>query len=212
LNHKNPENIIFDLGGVIINLDVNSTFQKFSEIFGIDLKTESISDLDNFGFFQEYELGRIGDEEFRSNIRQMAEVSVSDSQIDEAWNAMLLDIPTDRIGWIYEATRKYNCVILSNTNAIHVKHFEQFFSDVTPYGHPKSVFQNLFYSHELGERKPNKAAFSYVLDATGFDPEKTVLFDDLTDNLASANELGILTEYVERNNLKRDQLLNLDGR
>ena len=212
MNHKNPENIIFDLGGVIINLDVNSTFQKFSEIFGIDLKTESISDLDNFGFFQEYELGRIGDEEFRSNIRQMAEVSVSDSQIDEAWNAMLLDIPTDRIGWIYEATRKYNCVILSNTNAIHVKHFEQFFSDVTPYGHPKSVFQNLFYSHELGERKPNKAAFSYVLDATGFDPEKTVLFDDLTDNLASANELGILTEYVERNNLKRDQLLNLDGR
>jgi len=206
------ENIIFDLGGVIINLDVNSTFQKLSEIFDIDLKTESISDLDNFGFFQEYELGRIGDEEFRSNIRQMAEVSVSDSQIDEAWNAMLLDIPTDRIGWIYEATRKYNCVILSNTNAIHVKHFEQFFSDVTPYGHPKSVFQNLFYSHELGERKPNKAAFSYVLDATGFDPEKTVLFDDLTDNLASANELGILTEYVERNNLKRDQLLNLDGR
>ena len=212
MSHKKVENIIFDLGGVIINLDVSRAFQKFSEIFSKELKTDIFTDKENYPFFKDYELGRIGDEEFRSCIKELAEKPVTDSLVDEAWNAMLLDIPAERIGWIYEATKSYNCVVLSNTNAIHVSYFEQFFSDVTPYGHPGTVFQKLYYSHQIGERKPNKAAFEIVLDDAGFDPEETVLFDDLKDNLAAANELGIITEYVERNNLKRDQLLKLDGR
>ena len=212
MSHKKVENIIFDLGGVIINLNIDNAFQKFSEIFNKKLNTEIFTDRENYKFFRDYELGSIGDEEFRSFLRELADFPVSDELIDEAWNAMLLDIPTDRIGWIYEATRKYNCVILSNTNAIHVKYFEQFFGEVTPYGHPGKVFQKLYYSHEIGARKPNEAAFEFVLNDSGFDPNRTVLFDDLKDNLASAGELGILTEYVERNNLRQDQLLDLDGR
>ena len=210
MNLEKVENIIFDLGGVIINLDVDSTFKKFSQLFDKELTTEMMSDKDQFGFFRDYELGRIGDEEFRSCIRNLADFHVDDDQIDEAWNAMLQDIPKDRISWIYQATRKYNCVILSNTNAIHANYFEKFFEAVTPYGFPGDVFRNLYYSHIIGARKPQKAAFEHVLNDSGFDPEKTVLFDDLKDNLASAKELGIMTEYVERNNLRRDQLL--DGR
>ena len=210
MKHEQVENIIFDLGGVIINLNIDQTFRKFSQLFNTEITTEAMSDREKYGFFHDYEVGKIGDEEFRSSIRKLTDTHVEDDAIDAAWNAMLQDIPEDRISWIYEATRNYNCVVLSNTNAIHVKYFEQFFNSVTPYGFPGDVFQKLYYSHEIGKRKPNKAAFEHVLQDSGFNPEQTVLFDDLRDNLAAASELGIRTEYVERNKLRRDQLL--DGR
>ncbi|MCG8308264.1 MAG: HAD family phosphatase [Cytophagales bacterium] len=208
MNHKEIENIIFDLGGVIINLNIENTFRKFSELFKKDISVDIFSDHRKYGFFRAYEVGRISDEEFRGHIRELAGFPVEDRQIDDAWIAMLMEIPEDRISWIYEATRRYNCVVLSNTNSIHVKYFEAFFNKVTPYGYPKDVWQKLYYSHEIGERKPDAAAFEYVLNDSGFDPSKTVLFDDLKDNLESANKLGIRTEYVVRNQLRKEQLLD----
>ena len=208
LNNEEIENIIFDLGGVIINLHIEATFQKFAELFKSDFSTEAFTDHIRHHFFKDYEVGKISSDEFRDRIREVAGSSISYEKIDEAWNAMLLDIPEDRIKWIYEATQNYNCVVLSNTNSIHINHFEYVFEQSTPYGHPASFFQKLFYSHEIGHRKPNAAAFQHVLDEMGFDPSKTVLFDDLKENLEAAKQLGIQTVYVERNKLRREQLLN----
>ena len=208
MNHNKKENIIFDLGGVIINLNIDNTFHKFSRIFKKDIKAEILSDHEKYHFFRDYEVGKISDHEFRGFIKDLADFPINDQLIDDAWNAMLMEIPSDRISWIYEATKKYNCVVLSNTNSIHVTYFEDFFNKATPYGYPKDIFQKLYYSHEIGERKPNQAAFEYVLKDSGFDPEKTVLFDDLKENLAAASELGIQTVYVEKNKLREDQLLD----
>lgn len=211
MSHNNIENIIFDLGGVIINLDFEKTFLNFSRVFNKKIDSEILADHDKFGFFREYEVGNIEDDEFRGEIKKLSDEPIEDKLIDDAWIAMLQDIPANRIKWIYEATQKYNCVVLSNTNHIHVNHFEAYFNQVTPYGYPGDVFQQLFYSHEIGERKPNAAAFQRVLDDTGFDPEKTVLFDDLKENLVAASQLGIKKEYVERNNLREEQLLNINN-
>jgi putative hydrolase of the HAD superfamily len=210
LNNKEIENIIFDLGGVIINLDIDATFQKFSEIFKTEIKTEIFTDHQKYHFFKEYEVGKISSDTFRDHIRRIAGFLLEDEKIDEAWNAMLQDIPPDRISWIHEATKKYNCVVLSNTNEIHIEHFDKIFNKTTPHGFPKDLFQNIFYSFEIGERKPDARSFEVVLEESGFDPLKTVLFDDLQENLESAKQLGIHTVYVERNNLRREQLL--DGR
>jgi epoxide hydrolase-like predicted phosphatase len=210
LNSNEIENIIFDLGGVIINLHIDATFQKFSEIFKREINTEIFEDHDKYAFFKEYEVGKITSGTFRNHIRELAGLYIEDAQIDDAWNAMLRDIPADRIGWIYEATQNYNCVVLSNTNEIHIRHFANIFNRTTLYGFPQDIFQKVFCSHEIGERKPDARAFEIVLEATGFDPAKTVLFDDLKDNLKSAKQLGIRTVHVERNNLRREQLP--DGR
>ncbi len=206
MNHKNIENIIFDLGGVIINLDINQTFIKLSQIFRKEINANIFSDHEKYSFFRDYEVGKINDEEFRSSIKNLADFPIENALIDEAWCAMLQNIPTDRISWIYEATQKYNCVVLSNTNHIHINYFEEYFNRITPYGYPQDMFQKLFYSHEIGERKPDVASFERVLDDTGFDPAKTVLLDDLKENLESAGRLGIKMEYVERNKLRREQL------
>lgn len=210
MNQSKTENIIFDLGGVIINLNIDNTFLKFSQIFKKDIKPEIFSDHEKYAFFRDFEVGKITDVEFRGFIKDLADFPIEDQLIDEAWNAMLMDIPSDRIKWIFEATRKYNCVVLSNTNSIHVKYFEEFFNKTTPYSHPKDIFQKLYYSHEIGERKPNYPAFEYVLNDAGFDPKKTVLFDDLKENLGAAAKLGIQSEYVERNKLRKDQLFDGD--
>ena len=208
MNNKEFDNIIFDLGGVIINLDINATFRNFSTLFDKEIKTEIFLDHEKYQFFKDYEVGKIDAPSFRNSIRELTDKILEDSQIDDAWNAMLKDIPSDRISWISEATKKYNCVVLSNTNSIHVKHFDHIFNTSTPYGYPKDLFQELFYSFEISQRKPDAEAFEHVLNKTGFDPSRTVLFDDLEDNLETAKRLGIQTVYVERNQLRRDQLLN----
>ena len=208
MNHSEIENIIFDLGGVIINLDIDRTFKKFSEIFDKEITTEMFHDHARHAFFRDYELGKMEDDEFRSHIRRLADTSIDDHTIDQAWLAMLMDIPADRAAWIKEATENYNCVVLSNTNHIHVNYFEEFFKEQTSYGYPADIFQKMYYSFEIGERKPDLSSFEYVLNDTGFDPAKTVLFDDLKDNLAAAQKLGMQTVYVERNKLRKEQLPN----
>lgn len=208
MNFTDIDNIIFDLGGVIINLDIDQTFKKFSEIFQKDVHIEIFNDHHNFGFFRDYEVGNIDSDEFRVKIKDLAGVHLEDRAIDDAWNAMLLDIPGDRINWIYETAKAYNCVVLSNTNHIHVNHFEKVFQDHTGLEHPRNVFQKLYYSFEINQRKPNPESFRHVLDDTGFNPSRTVLFDDLQDNLDAARQLGIQTVYVEKNKLRKEQLPN----
>ena len=211
MKQHNAQNIIFDLGGVIINLNIQKTFEKFSQLFKTEIDQAIFADHDTYAFFREYEVGAIDDATFRNHIKSLSSHPISDEQLDEAWNAMLLDIPKDRIEWIYQASQQYNCVILSNTNSIHVRHFEEFFNETTPYGYPGDVFQQVFYSHEIGERKPDREAFEHVLEKTSFIAEETVLFDDLPENLQAASTLGIKTELVERNKLRKEQLLNGRG-
>lgn len=208
MKHKEIENIIFDLGGVIINLDIDETFRKFSKLFQKEVSIDIFSKKDKYQFFWDYEVGKINDDQFRENLKQLAGIEVEDRLLDEAWIAMLQDIPPERIEWIYEATQNYNCVVLSNTNHIHVKYFEEYFNSISPYGYPKNFFQKLYYSFEIGERKPDPESFEIVLSDSGFDPAKTILLDDLKENLDSANRLGIQTVYVERNHLRKEQLPN----
>lgn len=208
MNKNDIDNIIFDLGGVIINLDIEATFRKFSKLFQREIKTEVFIDHDKYRFFRDYEVGKIDDSTFREHIRTLADHHIEDDDIDNAWNAMLKNIPNDRISWIHEVTKNYNCVVLSNTNSIHIKHFDHIFNSTTSFGYPKDLFQKLFYSFEIGERKPDSAAFEVVLEKTGFDPARTVVFDDLKENLETAKRLGMRTVYVERNLLRRDQLIN----
>jgi glucose-1-phosphatase len=208
LNPQEIENIIFDLGGVVINLDIDATFRKFTSLFNKEVTSEIFTKHHSNQVFRDFEIGKIDDATFRDYIRELAGFHISDDLIDDAWNAMLQDIPGERMEWIYEATRNYNCVVLSNTNSIHIHHFEQKFEQTSNYGLPGDLFHDLFYSFDIGKRKPDADAFEYVLEKTGFDPTKTVLFDDLKENLDTAKSLGLRTVYVERNDLRRAQLPN----
>lgn len=208
MRNQKIENIIFDLGGVIINLDMDHAFDKFSQLFGHDVRSHMMDDYHNHQFFQQYEVGAISDEEFRLSLRNLAHSDLDDDHIDQAWNSMLGELPGERIEWIRDLTNDYNVVILSNTNSIHIKRFNEIFSQSSSYNLPKDLFHKTYYSHEINDRKPNTSCFQYVLDDFGMTPENTIFYDDNLDNINTANDLGIKTVLVERNSLRRDQLPN----
>ncbi len=208
MNNQKLENIIFDLGGVIINLDMDLAFDKFSQLFGRDVRSHMMDDYHNHKFFQQYEVGAIGDAEFRKSLRELAHSDLDDAHLDQAWNSMLGNVPSERIDWIRELADDYNVFILSNTNSIHISRFNEIFSQSSPYNLPQDLFHKTYYSHEIKDRKPNLSCFQYVLDDFGMAPEKTIFYDDNLDNINSARDLGINTVLVERNLLRRDQLPN----
>lgn len=208
MNNQKIENIIFDLGGVIINLDMDHAFDKFSQLFGRDVRSHMMDDYKNHDFFQQYEVGAISDSAFRKSLRALAHTDLDDTHLDQAWNSMLGDLPSERIDWISELAKDYNVVILSNTNSIHIRRFNEIFNQSTSYNLPSDLFHKTYYSHEIKDRKPNISCFQHVLNDGGMVPEKTIFYDDNLDNINAANDLGIKTVLVEKNLLRRDQLPN----
>ena len=208
MNSNNIENIIFDLGGVIINLDMDHTFDMFSQLFGRDVRSSMMDDFNNHLFFQNFETGKINADEFRNGLRQLTLSDVEDEPLDHAWNAMLGTIPAERIEWIKELRQKYNVVLLSNTNSIHIEKFNEIFKATTSYNFPEELFHKTYYSHEIKDRKPNKSCFQHVLNDFEMDPEYTIFYDDNTENIKAAQSLGIRSVLVEKNSLRKEQLPN----
>ncbi len=208
MNQSEIETIILDLGGVIINLDIDHAFDRFSQLFGKDIRSDLLHDTDSHRFFLDYELGHIADETFRNHLYAMGEKRIDDRNLDSAWNAMLGDIPEERMDWIRELTRQYKVAILSNTNAIHIRRFDQVFAQANNGKFPSDIFHKTYYSHVIHDRKPNESCFTTVLDDMNADPSKTVFYDDNLDNIATAQSLGIHAVLVEKNKLRKDQLPN----
>lgn len=190
---------------------MDHAFDRFSQLFGKDVRSEIMDDLHNHKFFQDYEIGNITEEEFRNSLREFTHSDLDDIHLDEAWNSMLGDIPAERIDWIKELTEDHNVVILSNTNSIHIKRFNEIFHSSSSYKLPADLFHKTYYSHEINDRKPNKSCFQFVLNDFGMIPEETMFFDDNEDNIQAAKKLGIHTVLVEKNKLSREQLFNGRG-
>ena len=190
------KNIIFDWGGVITNLHFDNTRKAFQDL-GLDIFSESMVHDPNHMLFIPFEIGAITPDEFRNNIRNLFATPLSDSTIDEAWNAMLGDLPAERWSILEQVRKKYRTFILSNTNAIHVSYyFNRIQQKFGTYGY-SHLFEKIYFSFELGLRKPDEAIFRYVLKDAGLDPAKTLFIDDFVENIQTARELGFQTVHLQ---------------
>lgn len=188
-------NIIFDLGGVIINLSPRKTYEAFSLLSGIALDEieEMAKSKREFGL---YETGHITDEEFRNFLRNSLKVNVSNEVLDQAWNAMLLDIPMHRLDTLKKLKGKYRTFLLSNTNTIHLKAFNTILTAVSGHDDFSTYFEMDYYSHEMGLRKPDPTIFEYVIREQQLLPSATIFLDDSNINLAGATQAGLHTHHV----------------
>ena len=188
------KNIIFDLGGVIINLSVKATVQRFSVLTG--LSPEYLNDkLLKSDLFKDHEKGKVSDKDFRNQIRSTLNVDSSDEEIDDSWNAMLLDIPKERIELLLHLKDRYRLFLLSNTNEIHLLRFSEIIDHMN--FSFETLFEKVYYSHRLLMRKPNKEIFEYVLHENGLIAEQTLFLDDSLENLSGAASIGIKTFHVK---------------
>ncbi len=189
--------IIFDLGGVIINLDTNATVKAFAH-----LSNKSIDDISiayaNANFFKDYEIGAISDAQFRNEIRKSLGINASDELIDEAWNAMLLEIPLNRIAAFKKLKEHFKLFVMSNTNDIHIRKFDEIFSELNTGTTFRAYFDKVYYSQDIGARKPNAGAWTPILEEYKLDANRALFIDDRLDNIQAASNLGMQTFQNQR--------------
>ena len=203
---KDFQNIIFDLGGVVLNLDYSRTISAFQKL-GINNFEASYSQLVQTGLFDEYERGEITSQDFRNGIRKVFDVDLDDSQLDSAWNAMLLDLPFERLELLRKLGERKRIVLLSNTNEIHIHQFNRALYLQHGLENLSSHFQKLYYSYELGMRKPEERIFQHVLNEQGFDPTKTLFIDDSPQHIEGARKVGLNAYHLQVE--KGETILNL---
>ena len=118
------KNIVFDLGGVLLDIDPQRTVKSF-ETLGLT----NVIKPGGWGYKQEVflhmEEGKLTDGEFRDGIRELLPGPVLDAEIDAAWCAMLIDFPAERVTLLKQLESKYNLYLFSNTNNIHVNYFHK---------------------------------------------------------------------------------------
>ena len=147
------KNIIFDLGGVLLNIDMDKTSEAFVLLGWKDSEGRDISQA-GYPVFEKLEVGKDTPEQFRENVRKILPGKATDEDIDRAWNAMLIDFPPSIIDYINHLKSKYRLFLLSNTNAIHLLRFRDVFYNSFGYS-IDDLFVKTYYSHELGFRKPH---------------------------------------------------------
>jgi len=190
-----PAAVIFDFGHVIINIDVPKTYKTFAQICGKSAqKVEKLFQENQI--FRRYEIGLYSDDEFREAVRQILGYPFSDAEVDMAWNALLLDIPLERIDFLLKLRSKVPIFLLSNTNTLHIQAAEKILKETCGISSLQSLFTHAFFSYDLGLWKPDPTIYTAVLDQIGLPPEKVLFLDDNADNVASARHLGILTEHI----------------
>jgi putative hydrolase of the HAD superfamily len=189
-------NIIFDLGEVILNVDP-SEVREVMKAKGVTNIDQLHLELFENGIYLGLETGKVSPEEFRSSIKKIVDVKLTDQEIDEAWNAMLLDIPPERIKFMTRLKSRYRLYLLSNTNPIHYDHYDKYFRDTFDYPSLNTFFTKAWYSHLLGIRKPDPEIFKMILKDGQLNPAETAFIDDLKENTDAAASLGITPCHLE---------------
>lgn len=183
------EAIIFDFGGVIINLDYHLTIKAFQAL-GISNFDEMYSQASQTNLFSDIETGRISPQKFINSLLDYLPAGTTPNQVVHAWNALLLDIPSERIELIRSLRPKYRTFMLSNTNSIHIqlalKEWNKQ-SDTTVY----DCFDHVYFSHEVNMRKPDPEIFEFVCKEQHLDPRKTVFIDDSIQHVEGARSIGL---------------------
>lgn len=191
------DSIIFDLGGVILNLRQANTIEAFSRLSSLDFNhifalycQDSLVD--------NYEMGQLSSEKFRDGIRELLQINCSDREIDDAWNAMLLDIPKERVETLKVLKAQKRTFLLSNTNEIHRLRFESIFQE--SYGQEfeslSALFEKTYFSYLMGDRKPNPSIFQRIIDEQNLSPAHTLFIDDNAEYIAGAKMVGLQTIHL----------------
>ena len=190
---KKIKNIVFDLGGVLVDLDFKAAINGLQKAGFANVK-EQLQAFDHEGIFQKFELGQMTADEFRTAIRENSTVTLTDEEIDALWNAMLLEIPREKLELILDLRGKYMVYLLSNTNSIHWDYVCKNAFNYRGF-RVKDYFEETFLSYEMHLAKPDKAIFEKVLSDANLLAEETLFIDDSEANCQAAKEVGIHTHH-----------------
>jgi len=193
------KNIIFDLGGVIIEIHYQDTISAFEKIGFHDFEN-IYSLIKHTHLFDMLETGKIPAQAFRNELRKYRN-HLTDEQINKAWNTMIGNMPSSNLPLLRTVRKQYHTYLLSNTNAIHIEYFIHYLEQKFGYNALTDMFDKVYFSHEIGERKPEHAAFEFVINDASLTPSETLFIDDLLPNIEGAREVGLLTYHLQNESI-----------
>jgi putative hydrolase of the HAD superfamily len=203
--YPNIQNIIFDLGGVILNIDYqkaitglqNIGIHDFDKLYTLSGQTK---------LFDNYDKGLISPAEFRDGILKATHTNISDEAFNNAWNLMLVDIPSERIQLLNNLKKKFTTFLLSNTNEIHLECLFDYMNKTFKLKNLDPLFDKTYYSCRIHMRKPDSDIYLHVLNDSKLIASETLFIDDFQQNIDAAQKLGILGYCLQKETSLTDLL------
>jgi len=189
------ENIIFDFGGVIIDIDPLLTIKALEKLGFHDIEKLKTKDFYQKVIFK-FEKGIDTPAVFRDKLREYIRMDLTDQQLDDAWNALLYDIPEERIRIIEQVKKHYPIYLLSNSNEIHYDLFVRDLQLRFGYREFDELFDKAYFSFDLHLAKPHVEIFEFVINQHHLIPEKTLFIDDRIENIEGAHKAGLKTYHL----------------
>jgi glucose-1-phosphatase len=191
------KNIIFDLGGVILNIDYHKTVEEFEKL-GLKNFNEIYSQAQQTGLFDKFEVGEISSSFFINELLNFLPKGTSPNAVVKAWNAIILDFPIENLNFLLEIKEQKNIVLLSNTNEIHIQCFHRKLELLTGNKSLHPYFKEVYFSNEIKLRKPNLNCFEFVCKENNFKLSETIFIDDSIQHIEGAKSFGLNTIHFNK--------------
>jgi putative hydrolase of the HAD superfamily len=189
------KNLIFDLGNVLYDIDFVKMYKAFDDL-GIPNFENHFTLNQSDQIFFDLEKGLITEDQFCEGFNKLYTLNLTKVQIIGAWNALLIGYRKDSIEWVRANNGRYATFLYSNTNQIHYDHFiPQFAQELG--GNFENLFKTPYFSHKMGQRKPDPASFQFILDKEGLLAEETLFIDDNEPNVIAAASIGLQVLYLQ---------------
>jgi glucose-1-phosphatase len=185
--------LLFDLGNVLIDIDQEGAYARLKELFRKDADLIAIDQT-----FLAYECGRISTDIFINSLLRQCDRKIQAIDVVEAWNSMLIGIPECRLDMLERLRSDYSVYVLSNTNALHLEWIHRYVTRVYKVDQfEEKYFDQVYYSHLIGDRKPNASVFKFIIDDSFLTPALTLYMDDVKENIDMALQLEFNTHLVK---------------
>ena len=201
------KNIIFDLGGVVLDIDENVVYKELEKL-GVNV-SELTHSKEFIEIMSKFDTGIYTAPTFRKKTKELLGFEkMTDQKFDSIWNSMLLDIPRERIEALEQIRKHYKIFLMSNSNEIH---YDLYIRDLQlrfGYDEFDKLFNKSYFSFDIHLEKPDPRFFEFILDHEKLLPEETLFIDDMAANIKTAKSLGIKTYHISRDELVRNLFVN----
>ena len=190
------KNIIFDLGGVIYDIRYENIPEAFARM-GAGNLVSLYSKAKQTDFIDRYEEGLISSDDFCEEIRRVSEVPLTNEQIKEAWNAILIDVPAPRVDFLLKLKEKYKLYLFSNTNQFNYDCFTAYLKEKYGFDFFETIFKAAYFSHILHIRKPKAEGFQKIMQEQQLNPAETLFIDDSPQHVEGARHCGLQAYHLQ---------------